>query len=129
MSNEQNCLFGTQRQIEYTIYSDKIKKSRQSTYIRCLPVCLFVSIKRQNDWTDRARILCDPRESLWMTEFSKICLYQNVIFEIFFIESAKLCLFLFYSKCKENMFTIEIEDGRTRLKSLVFLKKKLAISY
>jgi len=27
------------------------------------------------------------------------------------------------------MFTIEIEDGRTRLKSLVFLKKKLAISY
>ena len=39
--------------------------------------CLFVSNQRQNGWTDRAQILFgtlrDPREGLWMIEFSKIC--------------------------------------------------------
>ena len=36
--------------------------------LACLFVCLFVSNKRQNDWTDRAQIFCgtsrDPREGL-----------------------------------------------------------------
>jgi len=35
-----------------------------------LSVCLFVSNKRQNGWTDRAQIFCGtsryPREGLWM---------------------------------------------------------------
>ena len=35
-------------------------------------VCLFVSNKRQNGWTDPAQIFCgtsrDPREGLWMIE-------------------------------------------------------------
>ena len=42
----------------------------------CLSVCLFVSYKRQNGYTDLVQILYrnsrDPRECLWMFEFSKI---------------------------------------------------------
>ena len=53
----------------------------------CLSVCPFVSNKRQNGWTDRPHIFCgtshDPREGLWMIEFSKICLHQNSVFENF----------------------------------------------
>ena len=56
--------------------------------LACLgAVCLFVSNKRQNDWSDRAQFFCgtsrDPREGLWMIKFSKICLHQNSIFENF----------------------------------------------
>ena len=70
----------------------------------CLSVCLFVSNKRQNGWTDRAQIFCgtsrDPREGLWMIKFSKICLHQNSIFKnfenprIFFWKSAKFFCYL-----------------------------------
>ena len=42
-------------------------------------VCLFVSNKRQNGWTDRAQIFCgtsrEPREGLWIIKISNICLY------------------------------------------------------
>jgi len=38
-------------------------------------VCLFVSNKRQNGWTDRAQIFCgtspDHREGLWMIKIQK----------------------------------------------------------
>ena len=64
-------------------------------------ICLFVSNKRQNGWTDRVQIFCvtsrNPRESLWSIEFSKICLHQNSIF---------------YNVHKENMLLMEMEDGR-----------------
>ena len=45
--------------------------------LACLSVCLFVSNKRQNGWTDRAQIFCGtsrkPREGLWMIKILKIC--------------------------------------------------------
>ena len=37
----------------------------------CLSVCLFVSNKRQNGWTDRAQILC--RIYRW-SDFKNLCL-------------------------------------------------------
>ena len=86
----------------------------------CLFVCLFVSNKRQNGWTDRAQIFCvtlrDPREGLWLIEFSKICFHQNSIIENienprnFFFKSVKKSFF--YNVHKENMFTMEMEDVR-----------------
>ena len=83
-------------------------------FLHCsLLVCSFVFNKRPNGWTDRAKILCgtsrNPREGLWMIEF-------------FFIKTAKFFgLFLFYNVHKDKMFTIEIEDGAKRPKSLVSL--------
>ena len=86
----------------------KIHSPSCNLYINlaCLFVCLFVSNKRQNGWTDRAQIFCgtscDPREGLWMIKFSKICLHQNSIFEnfenlrIFFWKSAKFFVFIIY---------------------------------
>jgi len=47
----------------------------------CLSVCLFVSNKRQNGWTDRAQIFCgtsrDPREGLWAPWISSIVKITN----------------------------------------------------
>ena len=64
-----------------------IEHGMKSIYKFGLSVCLFVSNKRQNGWTDRAQIFCgtsrDPRGGLWMIKFSKICLHQNSIFENF----------------------------------------------
>ena len=54
-----------------------------SIYKFGLSVCLFVSNKRQNGWTDRAHIFCrisrDPKEGLGMIKVSKPCLHQNLI--------------------------------------------------
>jgi len=90
-----------------------------------LSVCLFVSNKRQNGWTDRAQIFCgtsrEPREGLWMIKISNICLHQNSIvikfFKIFkireiFCENPRIIFVLFYDVHKENMFTINLGDGR-----------------
>ena len=88
-------------------------------------VCLFVSNKRQNGWTDWAQIFFvtsrGPREGLWMIKILNICLYQNSIF-IKFLKILKIHEFfwfkfenifvLFYDVHKENMSTIKIEDGR-----------------
>ena len=80
-------------------------------------VCLFVSNKRQNGWTDRAQILCrtsrDPREGLWMIKIKKSCVLKFFIF-VQILKSWKSAnfLFLFFNVYNENMFTIEIEDGR-----------------
>ena len=110
-----------------------------SIYINlaCLSVCLFVSNKRQNGWTDRAQIFCgtsrDPREGLWMIEILNICLNQNSIVikflkilkihEIFLWKSANYFYFV-YDVHKENMFTINLEEARKkgakRLEFLVF---------
>ena len=82
-------------------------------YFACLYVCLNPK-KRQNGWTDRARILRVtshyPKEGLWMIKNKKISLPHNFIFikfwksTNFFIKSANFCLFLFY---KKKMFTID----------------------
>ena len=45
-------------------------------------------------------------EGLWMIEFSKFASNKILKIHEFF------ALFLFYNVYKENMFTIEIEDGR-----------------
>ena len=99
-------------------------------YIYTLLVCLsvglfFVSNKRPNGWHDRAKVLCgtshNPGEGLWMIKISKISLQWNLIV-IHFLKSWKLfdkfhkliVLFLFYNVHKENIFTIEIEDGLAR---------------
>ena len=66
--------------------------------LACLSVCLFVSNKRQNGWTDRAQIfwgiLRDPREGLWMIKFSKrrtLMLFEKLRTPMYFI-SKKKCL-------------------------------------
>ena len=65
----------------------------------CLSVCLFVSNKRQNGWTDRAQIFCgtsrDHMEGLWMIKilnfvFCIISIFSRnfrKIFALFFFES------------------------------------------
>ena len=91
----------------------------------CLSVCFFVSNKRQNGWTDRAQIFCgtsrDPMEGLWMIEILNICLHHNSIFIKFleilniheiFCENPRIIFVLFYDVHKENMFTVNLEDGR-----------------
>ena len=90
-----------------------------------MSVCLFVSNKRQNGWTDRAQIFCgtsrDPTEGLWMIKISNTCLHQNSIsikfFKILkihkiFCENPRIIFVLFYDVHKENMFTINLEAGR-----------------
>ena len=90
-----------------------------------MSVCLFVSNKRQNGWTNRGQIFCgtsrNPREDLWMIKISNICLHQNSIFIKFlkilkiheiFCENLRIIFVLFYDVHKENMFTINLEDGR-----------------
>ena len=70
-------------------YSKDIKVCIMNLYINlaCLFVCPCLSNKRQNGWTNRAQFFCGisryPREGLWTIKFSKICLYQNSIFENF----------------------------------------------
>ena len=79
-----------------------------SIYKFGLSVCLFVSNKRQNGWTDRAQIFCgtsrDPREGLWLIEILNICLHQNSIaikflkilkIREFFVKIRELFLFCF----------------------------------
>ena len=71
-------------------------------------VCLFVSNKRQNGWTDRAQIFCwtsrDHREGLWMIKNLKKCVLKVFNFvknlnswksAIFFCKSAKFSSSLF----------------------------------
>ena len=99
----------------------------------CLSVCLFVSNKRQNGWTDPAQIICgtsrDPREGLWMIKISNICLHQNSNFVKFlkilkiheiFCENPRIIFVLFYDVHKENMFTIRRKMGAKRPLRLVF---------
>ena len=56
-----------------------------------------------------------------MIKISNICLHQNLIFIKFlkilkihniFCESQRIIFVLFYDVHKENMFTINLEDGR-----------------
>ena len=58
--------------ISLAIFATSIYKFGSSVWVL---VCLFVSNKRQNGWTDRAQIFCgtsrDHREDLWMTKIFK----------------------------------------------------------
>ena len=91
----------------------------ENIFVLCLSVCLFASNKRQNGWTDRTQIFCGPRvtpgkgygwsncQNLASIKilFLKILKIHDIFYKIF-------CLFLFYNVNKENMFTVEKEDGR-----------------
>ena len=72
-------------------------KIHLSIYKFGLSVCLFVSNKCQNCWTDRAH-----REGLWMIKISNICLHQNLIvikfFKILKIRELFLFSFTMYTK-------------------------------
>ena len=76
-----------------------------SIYKFGLSVCLFVSNKRQNGWTDRAQFFCgtsrDHREDLWMIKFLKFLKIREI-----FCENPLIIFVLFYDVHKENMFTI-----------------------
>ena len=112
--------------------------------LACLSVCLFVSNKRQNGWTDRAQIFCgtsrDSREGLWIIKISNICLQQNSIvikfFKILkireiFCENPRIIFVLCYDVHKENMFTINLEDGREAPSkaSILFIRKLLFLKF
>ena len=88
------------------------------TLLVCLSVCLFVSNKRQNSWTDQAQILCVRPHMILGTKISKISIQQNSIFlnfenpRIFLCKIPELYLLLFYNVYKKiKMFTIELKDG------------------
>ena len=105
-----------------------------------LSVCLFVSNKRQNSWTNQAQILFgtshDPWEGLWMINISKISLQQNLIV-IKFWKSTKLfdkiydvCWCLFYNVSKsEYVHSWKKKIGAKRPVSLIIIyckwKKKI----
>ena len=92
----------------------------------CLSVWLFLSNKRQNDWTDWAQILCgvlrDPREGLWMIKILKICVSNFFIFVKFWKYSKKILwnpqtFFVFVLYCSKRrcsqikpQLKFEIED-------------------
>jgi len=98
-------------------------------------VCLFVSNKRQNGWTDRAQIFCgtsrDHRGGLRMIKISNMCFHQNSIFikflkilkiHEFFCENLRIIFVLFYDVHKENMFTINLEDGHEAPSKASYIK-------
>ena len=89
-------------------------------YFAWVYVCLFVSNKRQNGWTERAQIFFGSL--VWFQgRFINDQIFKNFPLRKFdfwkFWKSTKFILFLFYNVYSENMFTIEKEDGR----SLVFI--------
>ena len=78
----------------------------------CMPVCLFLPNKRQNDWTDRAQILYgtshDPRERT--IKILKIRLRQNSIV----IKFRKSTIFFLH------ISLLKYEMGASRSASLIF---------
>ena len=111
-------------------YISGVIKSSIYIYLRCLSVCLFVSKKRQNGWTDRAQILCgishDPREGLRMIQISKVSLQQNSVYIKFwkytkiFIKSANFFCFSFTTFTnlqRENVHNWKRRWARSALKA------------
>ena len=91
-------------------------------YILCLSVCLFVSNKSQNGWTDRAQIFVGPyvtprKVYVWLN-FQKFAhnkirfLIILKIHEIF--DKISDFLFLFYKVFKEKMLTKKYKMGVNR---------------
>ena len=75
-----------------------------SIYILCLSICLFVSNKRQNGWTDPAQIFCgkwrfmnDPRYFMKSENF-----FYNSLREL------GILLFLFVCLCPINVKTTKL---------------------
>ena len=83
---------------------------RPSLYKFSLSVCLFVSNKRQNGWTDRAQILCGTSRDPGKGNDQNL---TNFVFKIFYFwkfwkcakkynEIRKLFLLLFYTAQRED---------------------------
>ena len=71
-----------------------------------------------------------------MIKISNICLHQNSIFIKFlkilkihkiFCENPRIIFVLFYDVHKENMFTINLEDGREAPSKASYLKRRYRI--
>ena len=94
-------------------------------------VCLFVSNKRQNDWTDRAKIFSgisrDPREGLWSVDdqiFKNLPPSKFVFWKFwkstkFFFKSAKSFVFVICYKGEPLciLFRIKISSSSKMRKS------------
>ena len=124
------CLYLLYLRFTNSVFMSRKPISNLYINLACLSVCqgvclFFVSNKIQIGWTDRAQIICgasrDSREGLWIIKISNICLHQNSIvikfFKILkireiFCENPRIIFVLFYDVHKENMFTINLEDGR-----------------
>ena len=87
-------------------------------YLACLFVCLFVSNKRQNGWTDRAQPLCGISRDKTTVMFIDDIIFINLLLtkfdfwkflnpRILLIKSEKFVVLL-YNVYKENNVTIEI---------------------
>ena len=90
-------------------------------YFAFLPVCLFVrpfvSNKRQNVWTDRAKILCgtshDPREGYGYSRLQKFVSKSYWFLLNFKVREQYLIHELFFvDYCYRATIQIKIEDGR-----------------
>ena len=96
--------------------------------LACLSVCLFVSNKRQNGWTDRAQIFCGTsryfREGLWMIKIFKKCFVKKFKFlkirEYFFKNPQSFFFFVFKCNQKEHVHNLNSWLGAKRPKSLVY---------
>ena len=87
--------------------------------LACLSVCLYpINVKTAEPIGPKFFV---PREGLWIIKISNICLYQNSIvikfFKILkireiFCKNPRIIFVYFYDVHKENMFTINLEDGR-----------------
>ena len=100
---------------------------KQSIYKFGLSVCLYpINVKTAEPIGPK--FYCgtsrDPREGLWKIKISNICLYQNsIVIKFFnilkireiFCENPRIIFILFYDVHKENMFTINLGDGREAL--------------
>ena len=104
----------------------KLKVINLYKNLACLGVCLFVSNKRQNGWTDRTPILCgasrDPREGLWMIKILEFCVKTFFIFVNFWKRPKNpQTFFILY---KEKMLTDKASIkswNRSALKSKILL--------
>ena len=93
----------------------------------CLGVCLFVFNKRQNGWTDRAKIFCgtsrDHREVLWMIKNFRKCVLKVFNFvkkkflkiREFFLNIHKI--FFFVLKCQPKELHVHNLNRRSALKA------------
>ena len=118
----------------HDLYVSNIKQANSSFHLyinlACLFVCLFVSNKRRNGWTDRAQIFCgtsrDPREGSWMIEILNICLHQNSIsikfFKILkiheiFCENPRIIFVFFRCTQREHVHNLNRRWARSALKA------------
>ena len=90
-----------------------------------LGVCLFVSNKHQNGWTDPVQFFCgtshDPREGLWMIKITKFCFQQNSISNNIFLWNTQT-FFVFVLQCiqRENVHNCFRRWERSALKAEFF---------